>query len=310
MIDTTKDFLPIITEEIFETVVILALQNPKESYLLVEGSTDYAIFSKYIDEEKILFFDKEHTQNSKKTILSTIKKVNEQSNPIQTRLLAIIDRDFDTLQPDIIKIPDNVLYCDYHDLDAQIFFSEAFKHFFRIHLYEPWKLNIESIREKIAEIGIQYGLYKLIFHNMFISIRKLNPNFPEVEDLIKIQTNNLNTHKFCDYLSDVLNTAKYNLYQKKLKKYDRFSSTERNLVPSGHDLIRILCVFILNSVLEIEMLNLTKQERIEFNRNIFHFTRKIENHFRSCYDLNCFQKSDLFMKLIAFEETYNVKFLK
>ncbi len=300
---------PIITEEIFDTLVILALQNPKVNYILVEGSTDYALFSKFFYEDKILFFDKDQIINSKKTILSTIKKVNNQYKGIHPRILAIIDRDFDTVQIRPRRNPVNVIYVDNHDLDSQIFFSEAFMKFFTIYCFEPWNLNINHIRETVETIGIQYGIFKLAFHNMYLSVRNLSPPFPEIEELINLETKKLDNTKFSNYLTHIFDSSQNINFQRVLQNTQYHNKKNHRLVSSGHDLIRIVCIFILEYKFGIRLLNLINSERDNFRRDLFHFTRMVENNFRSCYDLTCFKKSDLYKKIVECEKTNKVQII-
>lgn len=303
---------PVITEEIFETSVIMMLQNPKVKLVLVEGSTDYALFTKFIDEDKILFIDNENTENCKQAVINCIFKAINYKKSYISRIIAIIDKDFQNIQlGEKRKYPNNILFSDFHDIDAQIFFSPAFTHFFNIYIFESWKYDIKEIQDKIRDLSIEYGIYKLILHDICIPKDKMKKIYPKIEDLCNKKSFQIDSSKLKQSIENKLDSHQIiKCRERVIKRCEDLNDNSYKDISIGHDLIRILSVLIIHNFMNLKMKNLSREEIRIFQSNVYSFSRKIENHLRNSYDFDCFTLSRLYEKLDEFEAKYNVNYIK
>ncbi|WP_312698508.1 DUF4435 domain-containing protein [Sphingobacterium mizutaii] len=123
------------------------------SFLVLEGESDYLLFKKFIDEE----ICKIEIGFGYEAVLEVVKLLNERSF---NKVLGIIDKDFRELDNENIETL-NILCTDFHDLEVSIINSDAFANVLTYHIQE----------KKLIE---KYGDYNNFRNHLFKTLAPLS----------------------------------------------------------------------------------------------------------------------------------------
>jgi len=108
--------------------------------------------------------------NNKLVVIKAITEIyNDWNYKKRKRFIGIIDCDFNEICKNKKPLP-NLFYTDFHDIDIQIFLSDALVKFIRFSYLNPEDIPIEKVRETCINLSKDLGyfllaLYELKFHN-------------------------------------------------------------------------------------------------------------------------------------------------
>jgi hypothetical protein len=267
-------------------------------FLFVEGETDYALFSNYIDEGNCII----KQLGGRDKVLEIIKIMARDGDRL---CLAIVDADFWYIEK---KQPpnDNVFLTDTHDIETQIFLSPALekvcRELFPSSEVKSLSENLPSIRQRIINVAANMALIRLVNHkyNLRICFYADNENSEVInwEPAVNIQKFTVDFNRllcivcrgdysqmnsirpYANQCNQECLDKKYNLYQ----------------LCNGHDVIFVTVLFLRCNGKRKECGSLS--------------TKGLEKMLRLAYDADYFRETNLYKNLLTWQNTLGMKILK
>ena len=263
--------------------------------VVVEGEHDILVYEGFLNEDYC------HLEefNGKENAMLVIEEVNKINSK---RAIAILDKDLDAIKE--ITYPDNVFLTDAHDIDTQMFLSDAFyrvaKELYTSTNTRP-KKKIQDIRNLIISIAQPLSYMRIASDEMHYGFAfkpsKEHPKPFAYKDLVRINRND------CTYLGDdnmIGVTCRYrnqgvsrNVAEIKRKIEEiRERQYADELVLHGHDLMNVMGLLVL---------------RYGASRTILRQSDEIEQLFRLTYYKE-FKMSILYQTLKEYSRIIEVPF--
>jgi hypothetical protein len=247
-------------KEVIGKIVADLKLKPELLNIWVEGSTDEAIIKNFLSKtgnslfvavRRIDFVEIDDTlllkyglnkSNNKHKVIAFAKEIQTEGPP-DSRVLFIIDKDFDFLIGDVMKV-NNLIYTDYSCMESYIF-SEA-------HVVELFSLSSFSIR---GSAEITFKCIRDIVHQLFafrIEHQLENLCLGQVDYKTKCY---FDADKFCfkleqyvrERLSKDNKQSKFDaLMNSILSRVQSFNYDERDLI-NGHDYEDVLYYYVFHS---------------------------------------------------------------
>ena len=302
--------------EDFGTEAMFATSDPKSIFVYVEGDTDKVTLEDFFNDMVIVrVFD---GKNRKNAVIIAMKEVARSPRKLR-KTIGIIDADFNRITGTIKNI-DNLFYTDYHDLDVQIFLSEALIKFIKLFMFKPDNVNFKKVRNKCVELANEYGYFLLSFYKNQIYREEFEKWIKNIDYYLQEPNTSFLNKLICSHLKTA---CKHKLLQK--EKYCRIINRIKTLkdkkihrtltydLVNGHDVIRAFSKLILWEKMNLQKKNLSNAyKNLLFNKykEFERFMRNIENGLRIAYDYDCFLKSELFSKIKEYQISSKVPFLR
>jgi len=291
-----------------------------EPVVIVEGRNDVKLFENLLNSESVIITAPDliyNAENKKGAVISAIIDINNASNISGTskhqKYIGIVDSDFNQLCGNCKNIS-NLFYTATHDIDVQIFISDALKKMIIFFYKEPDNINIEDVRNLCLKISSEFGLYLLsLYENGFHShMKKLNPIHDYFDDTLIINHQKIleklnELHVNGEFSEEDLENIKNKLDDRKSQNLDKLH------LANGHDVFRVLTMLTL-----WKMLNLQKKRISEkYRKNLLHnpnlrsfLSEELEDLLRTSYDFAFFKKSVLYKNIKNYQENVNIEFIR
>lgn len=264
--------------------------------VIVEGRHDKLTLERFFDNKFCSF----EQFNGKESVELAIQMVNAEDS---SRAIAIIDQDLDFLSSK--SYPSNVFLTDGHDLDIQLFFSDAFYRVAREYFSEEetsTKAKLNDIRKTIVSFARPLAYMRVVsmekgYNFAFKASKEHNKPFP-YKNLVQVD------NKTCKFLGDekTVQTACCYRNQGKGKDQKALLSDVRAVAMRkysdkellhGHDLMNFFGLVVAY---------------YGPARSSSKSVDEIECSFRLTYN-NEFYKTTLFEALKQYSENYKIKIL-
>jgi len=286
--------------------------------VLVEGLNDVNLIKSLFnagdtDSDRInVLSPKIRGNNNKKQIIIKVLEHIFNNFPYRRRInyIGIVDSDFNRICKNMKRL-NNLFYTDKHDFDAQIFSSNAFKKFLQHFFQEPSNLNMDEIRDSCLELAKEFGYFLLALYK--IGNHQLKELLRPIENHI-----DSNHNKYILKVNKIKNILK-NLSEKEQKEIERLITLykRRNIDPyliaNGHDLVRVLAKLILFRAFNLIMKGLDDdliKRYLNNERDKLKFIAELENKLRVCYEFQFFSETELYEKIISYQNRFGVEFIK
>lgn len=293
-----------------------------EPVIIVEGSNDVNLFDSLFNlsrtnTEHITITSPElilEDDNSKGNIISTLIKLDQiceiKKSLRNKKTIGIVDSDFNQICGHCINLP-NLFYIDKHDIDAQIFSSNAFAKLISLFYYDSKNINLQKVREKCVEIAKEFGYYLLsLYENkLYALMRKLRPIYQYFDEELKLQTPKI-WKKIDEFLSkgditrNQLESIKKGIQDRKNQDIDEYH------IANGHDLVKVLTMLTLWNSYNLKKKRMSQKHIENLMKNPTNLEKELEEVLRTAYEYIYFQESNLFRKIIEFQRTTGISFIK
>lgn len=254
-----------------------------KSFLVVEGITDFRLYSKFIDPSccEVIIAD------SKQNVEACIKVFNEEK---ALGILGITDRDFDGLEPELEVIP-NVFVTDGHDLECMLIKSNAFENICIEYGDKEKYMKFEShikmpIRDYLIKQVALIGYLRWYSLKEQLGLRFSNLEF---EKFIDTKTLEVDLSRLIDYVlfgSKKAKETESSLISKEVKKLKARHHDEWQ-VCCGHDLMVVINLGLMHVFGNYNAKNL--------------FPGQLEGNFRLAYTKEDFKQTQLYKQLVTWE---------
>ena len=211
--------------------------------VVVEGDHDILAYEIIFNEDEC-HFEQFCGKENAIMVMAEVNKIKPE------RAIAILDNDLDQLQGK--RYPDNVFFCDAHDIDAQMFLSDTYYRVAREYYTKSntsSKQKMSDIRTQIKEFSRPLSIMRVVsdelkLHFAFKASEKHPKAFP-YKDLLKLN------HHECVYLGDD-NLVKVTCqYRNQGIKLDQNTITQKvkaiaqrgyddSMLLHGHDLMNMM----------------------------------------------------------------------
>lgn len=271
------------------------------SFLVVEGKSDEKFFKKFLNFDvcgvsNIGSDDKDRDSNKKK-VLDFIEKQNRKHKEYY---LGIVDADFEhILHKD--KVPPNVIVTDCHDMEMLTLKSQPDMNSIYAELANPMLIkkyeeeNSKIFIESIIDIAFEIGICKLVCINR--------------NQYSRLNTQNLDYRDFVDRMLNIdidkliLQVVRGNP-GKGVSEFD-ISNQISSEKEKKHDRYQICCGHDVTNILELCF----SQYGLGFGNENCLNTSRIESLLRTAYTSESFKKTDMYKKILEWEEKNNIKIL-
>lgn len=264
------------------------------AFLFVEGDTDVALFSNFVDGKNCLIRMVKGRDNVLKLI-----SITEASG--DNYCLAIVDADFWYIEK-ILPSSENVLMTDTHDIETMIFqtlaFEKVLSEYLTSYRFESEMKKYPNIRFQILSVAFRMAIIRWVNH-----IHKLRINFYadqnkteliEWESAIDIDSFTVDFEK----LLNIICSDNYGLKAKMRPRINECFQNKYDLIKfcNGHDVIYVVFLFIKRKGRRRDLEKLT--------------ARELEKDFRLAYESGSFKETILYTSLIAWQQRMGVGILK
>lgn len=283
--------------------------------VLVEGLTDVKLIKKLFDSSNTdlikVLSPRLRGLNRKGLILQVIENLPK---PKQKNVIGIIDSDYNKILGKQLSYP-NLFYTDSHDIEMQIIASNAFKDVITNNYRNPENINISKIREICVDLAKELGYY--ILSCIGCDIYNLREKIPPIEIFID-QSLQFIHKRLEDNLELLKNRGEFTeiQYQKIISGFIQWKDKEASIDPyhlaNGHDLVKVLIIISLWKLIGLEHneINEIKTKSLLSNFEERDELAKIfEYKMRKAYNFNYFQNSDLYSKIIQYQNHIGKKFI-
>lgn len=292
----------------------------EDPVVIVEGLNDVNLFKNLLNSDSVIIISPDfmyNVENKKGAVIRAIDDINNaslisNSNEHQ-KYIGIIDLDFNQIC-NKCKIITNLFYTDTHDIDVQIFTSNALKKMVKFFYEEPDNINIEVVRSLCLKISSEFGLYLLsLYENGFHShMKKLNPIYDYFDDTLildhqKILEKLNEFHVNGEYTEEELENIKNKFDDRKSQNLDKLH------LANGHDVFRVLTMLTLWNMLNLQKKRTSERykENMLYNTNLRRFlSEELEDLLRTSYDFAFFKKSVLYQSIKNYQENVNIEFIR
>ncbi|NET57212.1 MAG: DUF4435 domain-containing protein [Symploca sp. SIO2E6] len=252
------------------------------TFLLVEGHSDKLVYDRLVDGAACTIVIVSGKPSSKLRVIAVLE-ILEKSN--FTGILAIVDADFDHLEP-LLEGSPNLLRTDSHDLESMLINSPALdKVVAEYGSEEKISKFAQDVRTLLVEAGLCVGYLRWVSQR-----EKLNLTFNSIKfskfvdettleiDELKLITEVKNKSPSCSWKEEELKTWVMN---KKSDSHDPWQ------VCCGHDLVTILSLGLR------KVIGSNKAAEVEPNM--------LERNLRLAYEAAYFRKTLLYSKIRTWE---------
>jgi hypothetical protein len=265
----------------------------KGPVLLVEGETDANFFSNFLIQGELLI---RWLKGKSKTL--KIAEILEKDKC--EGIVAIVDADFWHIRG-IPTLGSNVFITDVHDLDMMIFssfaFDKVFREFFSARSLDAFAKKYGNMKTALLESVRSLGILRLINEQQGLGIdfQKLDESATAIywADLFIVSDLRF---EFDDVLASLCKSnhplrrhIKQHLASVNMNDFDLF------MLCNGHDVMQVACKLIKS------------QGRSEVKNRVEH--NDIERSFRLAYEMQFFKKTQLYEKLINWQNSTGYKLL-
>ncbi|WP_069997340.1 DUF4435 domain-containing protein [Cellulosilyticum sp. I15G10I2] len=255
-----------------------------KGFILVEGITDYRLYSKFVDENmcELIIAD------SKSNVTQCIEICNREK---AQGIIGIVDADFWRLEKEFPKY-ENLFLTDFHDLECMLINSPAYENILAEYANRNKYLRFEERKKKslkhiLLESGAKIGYLRWYSLQNNLGLKFSNLDF---DKFVNAQELEIDMRKLID--SVLIHSKKQNGLntQKILKDIENLITKQNSLweVCCGHDLIELLTVGLVAVFGEYNAKNL--------------FPGNLEGSFRLAYQYNYFMKTKLYQCITKWQE--------
>jgi len=288
-----------LTEFEYVNEIRLVACNPKLSQILVEGEKDCNLFKKFKHyTANIIPAELIKKKNNKGLVINAIREINKDEIK-KRRVIAIIDSDFNLITSKKRTDIQNLFYTDYHDIDTQVFYSQAFESYMEV-FFNLNDLTIKELKTRCIEIASEFGYYLLALHDLEC--------FDEIDNILKpideyISKDSTLQREMIERDIEKKKGSSFITQVKGIKDRRRKEGHQRLHLANGHDLFKILYKLIIERGIKKKGLH----DR-DPSRKTFYF-EKLERGLRNAYDSMYFSVSTLYNSIIDYQKRLDVKFL-
>lgn len=281
-------------ESIYAEIRLLQEDDGYEGvFLIVEGVTDFILFSQFFNKSKTTI----RSIIGKANVLKLIDLANKNNNK---NCLAIVDADFwliDNIKPQY----ENIFITDTHDIETMIFktpsLEKIFFEYFPSHKIQDIVNNIDEIRKNLLLVSSNIGLlrwinYKHKFNICFYADKENNIPF-KWETVINIKKFKVDF----EGLLQLITGGNYQLIIKLRPFIRKYNQEPYNLYElcNGHDVLYITFLF-LNC-------HGRKKDTCDLSINV------LEKMLRTSYETKYFQQTDLYRCISSWQSKIGIEIL-
>lgn len=270
---------------LFTKLKMLRSGKKKKSFLMVEGITDLRLYSKLVNLEACEVVVGECKQN----VMEAIHLCNKEN---LKGILGIVDADFSHLEEKEEMIP-NLLYTDEHDLECMLVHSKGYEAILLEYADEKKCRRLEmktgkSIQQMILENTAQVGYLRWYALQLNLGLKFSHLNFAAfiIADKDHFE---IDSYKMVEEI--LAGSKKQKIIDKQvlLRELKKLQKEEHNLwqICCGHDLIEVFSIGLIEIFGDYNAKNLTSGQ--------------LEGSFRLAYQINYFQKTELYKKILEWE---------
>lgn len=265
--------------------------------IIVEGEHDILAYELFFDEDNS-HIEEFHGKEDAEIVIREVNKVNS------SRAIAILDKDLDAINGK--EYPKNVFLTDAHDIDAQMFLSNAFYRVAREYYTRANttpKLKLDGIRHKIITFARPLSYMRVLnaeegFKFAFKASKDHPKEFP-YRDFLKLSKTD------CEYRGDAKMVETVCRYRNQGAGIDLGELEEKikQIALRGYDDQEILHGHDLMSLMGLLLLHYGKTNaKIKKND-------EVEQDFRLAY-YSDFKNSSLYASLQDYSKNYSISFLR
>lgn len=265
--------------------------------VIVEGEHDILAYEVFFDEDKC-HIEEFHGKEKAEIVIREINKVNP------SKAIAILDMDLDGVKGK--EYPENVFLTDAHDIDTQMFLSEAFfrvaKEYYTRANTTP-KQKMVNIREKIITLGRPLSYMRILsdeeeYGFAFKASEEHTKEFP-YEDYLKLSKND------CEYLGDAKMVEVVCRYRNQGIKKNQSVLTEKiqQIGGRGYDDFVMLHGHDLMSLMGL-LIKPYGKAKAKIKKH-----DEVEQDFRLAY-YSFFTNSSLYSSLLDYSKSHSTPFLR
>jgi Protein of unknown function (DUF4435) len=239
------------------------------AFLLVEGSSDKVFYERFIDKtvcELVIVAGKPSSKIRVITVLGILEDSSFHG------VLAIVDADFDRLEPSPYNSP-NLLRTDKHDLETMLINSPALDKVIAEFGSEEKIAKFGNVRAALIEAGVSIGYLR------WISLRdELNLTFNGIKFSKFINEQNLQLDEL-ELIKEVKNKSQnFSLDSRDIQQWmtkKKSDNHDRLQVCCGHDLVEILSLGLRKAIgtMKVEVDSLERSLRLAYEEVYFQQTQ-------------------------------------
>ncbi len=266
----------------------------KGVFLFVEGETDYALFSNFINNSNCQI----RRLEGKEKVLKLIEIMTKVGDGL---CLAIVDADFwyiEKKQPPF----ENVFVTDTHDIETQIFMSPALEKVCR-ELFPSGETKsiiekLPSIRSHIMNVASKLAIIRLASHKhklcVCFYIDKDNSEVINWAPAINIRSFTVDFEQ----LLKIVSGGDYSLILRIRPPVNECNKSKYDLreLCNGHDVVFVTLLYLKCNGKKKECESLS--------------TKNLEKMLRLAYDADYFRETNLYKNLLAWQRTLGMEILK
>ena len=174
--------LPNTPEDVVAKLRMFRLRYPRHSLLVVEGPTDYALWTEYVSDRCRLI----PTGNKEKTV-KALDIVNTMTS--MQGVAAIVDPDYWLIEQSDLLFMDNLLYDDSPDMEMMMLNTPALEKVMRhtFVYFEPNEIHefADRLRADAYRLAVEFGYFRLLDyrHREYnLMLRRVADNFDRYID--------------------------------------------------------------------------------------------------------------------------------
>jgi hypothetical protein len=257
---------------------IKMLQNGKTSkcFLIVEGTTDFRLYGKFIDQRtcEVIIGD------SKSNVVGCIELCHHEK---MQGVIGIVDADFLRLEART-SLPKNLFLTDYHDLECMLINSDAYEDILSEYANRSKYLRFEERKKKSAKTIALENTAKIGYLRWYSLLYNMGLKFSNLDFNVFVNQTELeiDIKKLTDYV--LIQSKKQGILKAEniIKEVEKLVNKKRNLwdVCCGHDLIEVLSIGFTHIFGDYNAKNL--------------FSGNLEGSFRLAYEYHYFARTELY----------------
>ena len=275
-------------QEGFNSLVVMKKKRHKEKlFILVEGSNDQTLFSRFFREDKSIVIP----VGGKENVIEIIKKQNSDKS---YEKFGIVDSDFDRiLEKEIIE--SNIFCTDVHDVETMIIAYAGLRRVLIENIYpeayEKLLGEIDSIIENILKFSKYMGMVR------FYSLKnKENYKFSEIEYEKFINGKKILLDKQ-EFMTELARNTGHEININGVEKYieAKYSTFNTLDICCGHDITNIMGI-ILNEI------NKGKRKKIN--------SGELEKNLRLMFSHDEWESTEIYKKIYSWLEIIDVDIMR
>lgn len=267
------------------------------NFIVVEGESDEKFFKKFLDCSVCMVANIGDENNNKEAVIEYINQKNQLN---KRGFLGIVDADFDHIKRKD-AMPENVIMTDCHDIEMVILSSNPDLNSVYAEIANP--LSIKKFEEdssklfvdSVIDVAYEIGILKFVCGNR----NKYSRPSTKVDysDLIDKQFNIDMSRLISRVVSGSVglhiseSEIEHAISDEKLEKHDKYQ------ICCGHDVTKIL------------ELSFTNDHGLGYGETKNLTTSRIESLLRVAYKYENFKTTDMYKKILEWEDKNKVKIL-